>query len=88
MAAPGEPIIDEEQFDALTRMILDLYTKQLAAFTLLRELGATQQQIDTALSQAQGRVSRLPVVADLISKPDRPQLAKLERALRAIRWPG
>lgn len=65
-------------------IILDLYTRQIATREVLRQLGATDEQIETALRKAHSRVGDHPALRGIRSQPDSSSLSVAENTLRKM----
>ncbi len=68
-------------------MLVELFARQMAAFELLRSLDVDQQKIDAATLRAHDQLYRIPLIANLRTQIDAPQLELLERLLLTFRLP-
>jgi hypothetical protein len=75
-----------DQKRELIKVVISLYTRQLAMQDLLRYSGVTQNQMNEALSRAKKRVSNVPRLAHP-SSSQALDLQGLSGLLESIRWP-
>ena len=78
--------MNEKQLGELLKVVIGLYARQLATQDLLRQLGATKEQLDRSLQKAKERLSRVPRLAYL-SNPKPTDVLGLAALLESIRWP-
>jgi hypothetical protein len=83
---------------ALTGLILDLYTRQLAMMDIIRSrdpknpddpegVEKAEKIMQLSMVKARAHLDRIPILASLRNQPDAQQLEFVERTLKTILFP-